>query len=193
MKKLISNLIIFTIVISSLLFVGCSGKGSPTDSALAYFDLYAKQEKTDKLPISSEEADKILANQKNLFVSNFEAAGASKESAEKVYKKTGELAKKVTVKAEEVSNKDNTAVIKLTSKPIDGSSQQKLMESKKTDLSNANSLTEFLIEYYDTLIKDTKFKDKETSVNITLKKNNDIWTIDEKTEVDKLSSLVLSK
>lgn len=193
MKKFISSFTIFTIVFASLLFVGCSGNTSSTDSAIAYFDLYAKHKKTDKLPISSEEADKLLKKEEDAFIQNFQTAGTSKDKAKSIYKKVGELSEKVTIKAEEVSNKDNTATVKLMAKPIDGSSHQKLIESKKPDLSNADSLADFLIEYYDALIKDTKYKDKETSVEITLKKKDNIWTIDDKTEAGKLESLVISK
>lgn len=193
MKKFISSFTIFIMVISSLLFVGCSGNTSSTDSILAYFDLYAKHKKTEKLPISSEEADKVLKKQKDAFIQNFETAGTSKNKAEAIYNKFGELSEKVTIKAEEITNKNNTATVRLTAKPLDGSSHQKLMESKKTDLSNADSLADFLIEYYDSIVKDTKYKDKETSVDIILKKKDKVWTIDEKTEASKFESLILSK
>lgn len=194
--------IIATLTIS-LLFVGCGKKTTPAESALAHYDLYQKEEITENLPYEESVAKETIKGNRKLSddytkTEYKEYKGEIKqEKLDTISTKLAEISKKITPKAEEISQDGDTAVVKLTSKPIDETKYEEILQKKWANLSeekleDTDAILTLHIEYYDEIIKNPIFTDKEKSVEIKMIKDSGNWVIDSQKELKKLDKLVFN-
>lgn len=203
-KKSITKLSIFTLIIASLLFVGCGKTVEPTESALAYFDLYEKHEiNKETLPLTEEEAKKVMDESMTLSIAEFrkdlsdiDLSRVSDDRLKALIKKNIESDKKITPKAEEVSKTGDTAVVKLSAKPInpaayEKSSDEKFSKLTEKDLENPEAILKIMEETLDEMIKNPVYTDKEESIEVTLKKVDNKWIIYSDEELKKFDKLTV--
>lgn len=197
---------LITIISISLLLVGCGKKATPTESALANFELYQKDNVTENFPGEESDAKKLIEDNKKLSIDYMrkdygdgEYKGEINEAKlNSLYSKLIEVSRKITPKAEEISQEGDTAIVKLSAKPIDETKYEKIMEEKWDKVSDeeakdVNKALTLNKEYYDEIIKNTMYMDKEESIEIKMKKDQGYWIIESQKELKKLDKLVFKE
>lgn len=188
----------------TFLLTGCGKSIEPTDAALSLFDLYQKGEITENVGISKSEAEKLISDNMKLTLDylekeyeNYEGK-VSREDLTILANKIYDSSKKITVNAKEVSKDGDTSIIKLTSKPIDGTKYDKFTEEKWNSVSEdkfEDAVTNLNIEKetYDEIIKNPIYCDKEESIEIKLTKQDNYWIIESQKDLKKFDKLSLKE
>lgn len=158
------RLLLPIILMSSFIFTSCKEKIPPTESAIAYFNLYGKGIQVENLPFDDNEIEKSMKDSKYLTINYIKMELESlnfgeipKKTLNKAYNDILEISKYINPKAEEISKKDDVAVIKLTSKPIDLNSYEQFLNKKSNEI--YNTILESISE--KDLIAISNFTDKE--------------------------------
>lgn len=205
-RNLTLKLSVFTLLITSLFLFGCGKSVSPTDSALAYFDLSQKDEiNTENLPLGEKEAQDFITDSRKLTeeyirkdLTELGITSIPAEVMEDIHNSMIVINKKFTPKAEEVSKEGDTAIVKLTTKQLNSDASAKVFEESYAKLTpeqqeDSASILKVYQEFSKHLADNPSFSDKDISVEITMKKEGSKWVMASDTEIDKFNTLTASE
>lgn len=194
-KKLILTTLILTL---SLSLVSCLGSIKPDDAALALVNIAVKGDvsQASKLKISKDEAQKIYDQYTDL---NDLDLGIKMTTEQKEDFRTALLAKlkDCSFRTEVVSETKDTAVVKIFVTPIDLTTVLKeccTNAFKDVSLANINSFDpeEALVAELIPALKNAKILERETDVEVTLKKEKNTWVPLYSHEFDDVAEACLS-
>lgn len=184
-KKYKTILNILVILIISLILTACHKEIPPVDSAIAYFEFTQKGNRTENLPLDDESVKLSVEESKRLTTDNLllelevlKIDNIPDDVIDKWYTKYNQIGKLITPKVEEISKEGDTAVVKLTSKPININSKvyQDFMTEKMKPIQE-NIINEMLEEYSEREL--AKFSEAEIEEKIfeKLKNSNVIFPV----------------
>lgn len=184
-KKTLLMTLILSLVISVFL-ASCEQKSStPEQVSKALYDLYIVDKvDTENLPISEEEAKKIIEDSKSItktsITADFQMDNIPDDIFEKLYSKIIDINKKLEVKTEVVSNEKDKAVVRITSSSIDEGAWDKGLDEKTSKLSEKElDDNNALLKVYENQLNETAqkpaFGEKPNSIDLVLIKNENKW------------------
>lgn len=199
-KKVYKTL--FFSIICVFLLVGCeqTSKIPLEDAVTAQYNLYMKGEKSDKLPLTEEEINEVLAYYKKSMekeikytLSNFNVKEIPDDRLNSLYKKTFELSKNIDPKIKIISEEKDVASVKITAKVIDETKYAKKFEEEcskfsEEELNDPNIILNIYEIYLDEIIKNPIYKD--ANINIALAKTDNEWLMNDESDLDKLNTFI---
>lgn len=194
------------ILVASMVFImaGCAKKPTPAETAIASFDLYQKDTITENFPGKETDSKKLIEDNKKLSIDYMKhdygeyKGDIDIQKIESIHSKLVEISRKINPKAEEISVEGDKAVVKLSAKLIDESKYEKMFQEKwdkltEEEAQDVNKVLDIQEEYYDEIIRNPIFTDKEESIQINMIKDQGYWIIDSQKELKKLNDLVFKE